>query len=61
MKLNKMYQRRVVSRERFKSPTGGYYWLLDLDCRHVVKLPDTRGRQAKVTHCEKCSLGLVAA
>lgn len=60
MKLNKTYQRRVVSRSRHKARSG-FHWKLVLDCRHVVKLGDLRGKSAVVTHCEKCSLGLVAA
>lgn len=59
----KKFERQVVSREKFVSTSkrGGFFWLLTLKCRHVVKLPYQRGLKAQVTHCEKCALGLVRA
>lgn len=57
----KMHQKKVLSRRRFRGDKRGHYWLLTLECRHVVRLPDQRGSSATITHCEKCSLGLVAA
>lgn len=62
-KPDKKYHRRIVSRTKHVSTSkrGGFFWLLVLECRHVVKLPYQRGLKASVTHCEKCSLGLVRA
>lgn len=60
---DKKHHRRIITRERFVSTSkrGGFFWLLTLDCNHTVKLPNMRGQTAQITHCEKCSLGLVRA
>lgn len=57
---DKVNHKRIVSRVRKPSKRWGHHWEMTLECKHVVILPDIRGKTTK-THCEKCALGLTPA